>query len=161
MSAVMKPLSGATFHVEGFKDADSLRMMIAECLKVFAEFWDSSYRAERGIRFDPDIELIVKLVAAGVRRFVTARIDGEIVALQNWVVVDDIDTRSRRVAHMVGIWKRSPDVCDTVDFIKFGVAAMKASGVHSVMMSAYAGSPGLREKMEAAGAKLTDYTLEI
>ena len=150
----------ATFQVESFANSDGMRVMIAECLKIYAEAWEHGISGRSGAIFDPDVEVIVGMVASGVRRFVTARVDGEIVAMQHWIVVNDIESRRRRIAHMTAIYKRSPEVCDTVEFIKFGIAAMRAAGANNVIMQAYTGAKGLREKMEAAGAKVVEYVME-
>jgi hypothetical protein len=52
-------------------------------------------------------------------------------------------------------------VCDTVGFIKFGIAAMKAAGANQILLSAYAPRKGLKEKMEAAGGVVVEYVLEV
>jgi hypothetical protein len=115
---------------------------------------------DAGIAFDPDMKVIAILVKQGVFRFVTARINGEIVAQQNWLFIDDVLSRNNRVAHMTGIWKRDKDVCDTAEFVRFGIAAMKAAGGTQVVLSAYAGRPGLREAVEAAGGRVVEFILE-
>jgi hypothetical protein len=159
MSAVLKP--HASFHLESFSDEQGLRQMMLECLPVYAEMWDHGYSGERGVPFDPDMEKLTLLCATGARRFVTARIDGRIVAMQNWYRMQDVESRTRISAYMTGIYKRAPEVCDTVEFVKFGIAAMRASGCNQIILSAHAGRPGLKEKFEAAGARVAEYVMEV
>lgn len=159
MNAPVKNL--ASFHLESYTGPESLALMIDECMQVYAELWDKGYSRQAGHEFNPNIDILLGMVASGTRRFVTARIDGRICAMQNWYFARDLESKSRVSAHMTGIYKRSPEVCDTVQFIKFGVAAMKAAGANQILMSAYALRPGLKEKMEAAGGKLVEYVMEF
>lgn len=159
MNAVVKKL--AKFSLEGYSDKDSLIRMLDECMQAYTEMWDKGYSRQAGHVFDPQIETLLGLVASGSRRFVTARIDGKIEAMQNWYFFRDIESKSRIGAHMTGIYKRSPDVCDTVEFVKFGIAAMRAAGANQIMLSALASRRGLKEKFEAAGGKVVEYVLEV
>jgi len=159
MNAVVKQL--AQFRLEGYTDKDSLVALLNECMPVYAEMWDKGYSRQAGHEFDPQIETLLGLVASGTRRFVTARVDGKIEAMQNWYFVSDFESKARISAYMTGIYKRRHDVCDTVEFVKFGVAAMKAAGANQILLSALAARPGLKEKMEAAGGRLVEYVMEI
>lgn len=159
MNAAVKQL--AAFRLEGYTDKDSLVRMLDDCMAVYAEMWDKGYSRQAGHEFDPQIETLLGLVASGTRRFVSARIDGKIVALQNWYFVRDFESKARISAYMTGIYKQSHDVCDTVAFIKFGIAAMKAAGANQILLSAYAQRKGLKEKMEAAGGVVVEYVLEV
>ena len=150
----------ASFHSESWAvDAGYTRVLV-ECMDAYAKMRESGSSKDAGIAFDPDMKVMAILVKQGVFRFVTARINGEIVAQQNWLFVDDVLSRNNRVAHMTGIWKRDKLVCDTAEFIRFGIAAMKAAGGTQVVLSAYAARPGLREAMEAAGCRVVEFILE-
>jgi hypothetical protein len=159
MNAAVKQL--ASFRLESYSDKESFTRMLDECMQVYAEMWDKGYSRQAGHDFNPHLETLLGLVASGTRRFVTARIDGKIVALQNWYFMRDFESKTRVSAYMTGIYKRSPEVCDTVQFIRFGIEAMRAAGANQILLGAYAARPGLREKMEAAGGKVVEYVLEV
>jgi len=150
-----------TFHVESWSDEAGFKRVVVECMGAYQKMWAAGASGARGVAFDPDMKIVAILIRDGVRRFVTARINGEIVAMQNWMVVDDIEARGRRMAHMTGIWKSDKGACDTAEFMKFGVAAMRAAGCTHIILSCYQAAKGLREKMEQIGAKAAEIVMEM
>lgn len=156
MSAVLSPMT--IFRVEQTPNLESVKAVINDVLPVYAELWSKG--RSKNMPFEPDMEVMVNLVSAGYRRFVTGRREGRIVCLQNWICVPDVECSQRKTAMMTGIFKREPDACDLTEFIRFGILTMKGLGYTSVVLSCYAAVPGLKEKMERAGAKLVEYLME-
>lgn len=146
------------FRIETPASLNDMKEMLKELLPVMHELWQKG--PNKKFPFDPDMEVLVDLVAKGYRRFITGRRNGEIVALQHWFVVPDPQCKDRLIAMMGGIYKREPDACDTTEFIKFGILTMRGLKANTILLPAYAQAKGLREKMEAAGCKLVEHIME-
>lgn len=145
-----------TFQVETWQKPEEFARLVAECMEAYGKMWANGFSGRSGVKFDPDMQVTAVTIRDGIRRFVTARIGGKIVALQSWIVIDDVESRGRRVAHMTGIWKENKTVCDTTQFIRYGVHAMKAAGCQHVVASCLNEAVGLQQKMEAAGGQAVE-----
>jgi hypothetical protein len=154
-------MSEPVFAVETWRDEREFAIKLNECMAAYAAAWDRGYRGQAHVPFEPHLESLIGAVVARQRQFVTARKDGKIVALQHWTFNRDLESLSRLLATMTLIYKSTPDACDTTAFLRFGAQAMKDQGATSVAMLAWSGVPSLRARMEAIGAKLGDYLMEI
>jgi hypothetical protein len=158
MSAVLSPAAMTVFKIETFQSMEGLKVMLQELLPVFQELWQAG--PNKAHPFDPDMDVFVDTFARGLRRVITGRRNGEIVALQHWLLVPDHQCKGKLIAMMCGIYKRQKDACDTTAFIKFGIQTMRGYGANNIILSCYAGAAGLKEKMEAAGCRLVEYVME-
>jgi hypothetical protein len=158
MNAAVKPATMTVFKIETFTSIQALQPMLKELLPVFQELWNKGPNKDHP--FDPDMDVFVDTFARGLRRVITGRRNGEVVAMQHWLVMPDHQCKGKTIAMMCGIYKRSKDACDTVDFIKFGIQTMRGYGANNIILSCYAGAAGLKEKMETAGCKLVEYVME-
>lgn len=158
MNAPAQRAAMTVFTIEKFGTMAEVKATIEQVLPVYYEMWKLG--STKNIPFEPNMEILVNLVSSGYRRFITGRRDGQIVCFQNWMYLPDAQSSRRTTAMMTGIFKRTPDACDTVDFIKFGIQTMRGYGANSILLASYAAVPGLKEKMEKAGCKLVEYLME-
>lgn len=159
MNAPAQRATMTVFRIEMFNTQEQMSATLKELLPVLHELWQKG--PNKNYPFDPDMGILVDMVAKGYRRFITGRRDGEIVCLQHWIVTPDPQCKGRTIAFMGGIYKRVPDACDTVDFIRFGIQTMRGFGANTILLPAYAQAKGLKEKIEQAGGKLVEYILEV
>lgn len=113
-----------------------------------------------GAVFEPDFELITKVMFAGVMRWITASANGKIIGLQQWTLTPHLWSKNMSLAicdSIIGGRKRGIDINA---FVAYGVQAMRALGAHRVYYSAPVGTSFDRVLL-AAGAKPLDIVMEM
>lgn len=160
MNAPLPKQTSAMFAVEHFRDQARMAFTLGEILNVWAQMFAAGPNGRLGRQFDPDLNLIATLAVAGTMRFVTARINNEIVALQVWILTDNPLCKGVKAAQMTGIFKAAPDVCDTVQFVQFGVDAMRAAGANDVHLCINGAVRGLVEQLIRVGMNVAETIVE-
>jgi hypothetical protein len=147
------------FRLESPVNADEIVLLVQSVLPLREENFHLGQRGS-GAVFDPDFDVITKLMVAGVMRWITARHQGKVIGLQQWALTPHLWSRNLMLGicdSIIGGRKRGIDI---KSFVAYGVHAMRAVGAHRVYYSAPVGS-SFERVLEGAGARRLDIVMEM
>lgn len=141
------------FRLEIAANADQVVQLINDILPIRQENFATGYGA-LGEAFQPDFQLIAQMIHVGAMRFVTARAEGRIIGLQQWMVAKHPWSTPTTIAvcdSIIGGRKRGIDI---VEFCRYGSAAMRAIGANYAYFTVRDGSSFERSMLEAGARKV-------